>query len=160
LEGGDTKAQILTQVINFGIIPFLAYFLGLIFFKDSPYMALGLLLTGLVPTSGMTISWTGFAKGNLEAAVKMTIIGLTFGSIATQFYVKFLMGTTIKIDFLKVMQQIIIIVFVPMIAGFLTRKALVKRNDTDKKDLNKTSVPNFPHSPPWASSRLFLLQWR
>ena len=36
-----------------------------------------LLLAGLVPTSGMTISWTGFAKGNVAAAVKMTVIGLT-----------------------------------------------------------------------------------
>lgn len=142
LEGGDTKAQILTQLINFGIVPFLAYFLGLIFFKDSPYMALGLLLTGLVPTSGMTISWTGFAKGNLEAAVKMTIIGLTLGSIATPFYVKFLMGATIEIDFLKVMQQIVIIVFVPMIAGFLTRKALVKKYG--QKGFKQNIGPKFP----------------
>jgi ACR3 family arsenite efflux pump ArsB/nucleotide-binding universal stress UspA family protein len=142
LEGGDTKAQVLTQVINFGIVPFLAYFLGLIFFKNSPYMALGLLLTGLVPTSGMTISWTGFAKGNLEAAVKMTIIGLTLGSIATPFYVKFLMGTTIEIDFLKVMQQIVIIVFVPMMAGFLTRKALVKRYG--QKGFKQNIGPKFP----------------
>lgn len=124
-EGGDLKAQILTQLINFGIIPFVAYFIGTIFFKDSPYMALGLLLAGLVPTSGMTISWTGFAKGNLEAAVKMTVIGLTLGSIATPFYVQFLMGATIEINFFKIMQQIVIIVFVPMLAGFFTRKFLI-----------------------------------
>jgi ACR3 family arsenite efflux pump ArsB len=142
LEGGDTKAQVLTQVINFGIVPFLAYSLGRIFFSNSPYMALGLLLTGLVPTSGMTISWTGFAKGNLEAAVKMTIIGLTLGSVATPFYVKFLMGTTIEIDFLKVMQQIVIIVFVPMIAGFLTRKALVNRYG--QKGFKQNIGPKFP----------------
>lgn len=41
-EGGDLKAQILTQVINFGIVPFLSFGVGLIFFKDNPYMALGL----------------------------------------------------------------------------------------------------------------------
>ncbi len=142
LEGGDTKAQILTQLINFGIVPFLAYFLGLIFFKDSPYMALGLLLTGLVPTSGMTISWTGFAKGNLEAAVKMTIIGLTLGSIATPFYVQFLMGATIEINFFKVMQQIVIIVFIPMIAGLVTRKYLVKKYG--QKGFKQNIGPKFP----------------
>jgi arsenite transporter len=142
LEGGDTKAQILTQIINFGIVPFLAYLLGIIFFKDSPYMALGLLLAGLVPTSGMTISWTGFAKGNLEAAVKMTVIGLILGSIATPFYVQFFMGTTIEIDFLKVMQQIIIIVFVPMIVGFLTRKYLIKK--FGQNGFKKNIGPKFP----------------
>ncbi|MFH2092315.1 MAG: universal stress protein [Pseudomonadota bacterium] len=141
-EGGDLKTQVLTQVINFGIIPFLAYFIGLMFFKNDPYMALGLLLAGLVPTSGMTISWTGFARGNLEAAVKMTVIGLTLGSIATPFYVKFFMGTTIEINFLKVMQQIVIIVFVPMIAGFFTRKFLVKKYGL--KGFKQNVGPKFP----------------
>jgi len=51
-EGGDVRAQILTQLINFAIVPFVAYGLGVYFFKDQPYMALGLLLAGLVPTSG------------------------------------------------------------------------------------------------------------
>lgn len=141
-EGGDLKAQWLTQIINFCIIPFLAYFVGLIFFKNNPYMALGLLLAGIVPTSGMTISWTGFAKGNLEAAVKMTVIGLTIGSIATPFYVKFLMGATIEIDFFKVMQQIVIIVFLPMIAGFVTRQTLIKKYG--QKKFKQNIGPKFP----------------
>lgn len=64
IEGGDAKAQVLTQVINFAVIPFVAYEIGAIFFSGKPFMALGLLLASLVPTSGMTISWTGFAKGN------------------------------------------------------------------------------------------------
>ena len=45
-----------------------------------------LLLRSLLPTSGMTISWTGFAKGNLNAAIKMTVIGLIAGSLATPLY--------------------------------------------------------------------------
>lgn len=65
-EGGDFKAQFIAQILNFLIIPFVAFLIGKIFFKDYPYLALGILLTALVPTSGMTISWTGFAKGNLE----------------------------------------------------------------------------------------------
>lgn len=141
-EGGDFKAQILTQVINFGIVPFVAYFIGLVFFQNSPYMALGLLLAGLVPTSGMTISWTGFAKGNLAAAVKMTVIGLTLGSIATPFYVQFLMGESIEINFYKVMQQIILIVFIPMLAGFATRKFLVKKHGM--KGFKQNIGPKFP----------------
>ena len=141
-EAGDTKAQVLTQVINFCIIPFMAYLLGRLFFKDDPYMALGLLLAGLVPTSGMTISWTGFAKGNLAAAVKMTVIGLTLGSIATPFYVKWLMGAEIEIDFYKVVQQIVLIVFIPMAAGFATRKYLVSRNGIQQ--FKQAMAPKFP----------------
>ncbi len=141
-EGGDVKAQALTQAINFGIVPFLAYFTGLIFFKDRPYMALGLLLAGLVPTSGMTISWTGFAKGNLAAAVKMTVIGLTLGSIATPLYVRMLMGTSIEIDMVAIFKQIVVIVFIPMAAGYLTRRALVKKHG--EKGFKTSMAPKFP----------------
>lgn len=127
LEGGDFKAQFIAQFLNFLIIPFVAFFIGKVFFKDYPYLALGILLTALVPTSGMTISWTGFAKGNLELAVKMTVFGLTFGSLATPFYVKFLMGRSIEIDLINVFKQILVIVFIPMVAGYLTQEYLIKK---------------------------------
>ncbi|MBI9092213.1 MAG: arsenic resistance protein [Desulfobacterium sp.] len=141
-EGGDLKAQLLTQMINFGIVPFVAYGAGLLFFKDAPYMALGLLLAGLVPTSGMTISWTGFAKGNVEAAVKMTVIGLALGSLATPFYVQFLLGSSIEVNFIKVMTQILLIVFLPMAAGFFTRKGLVAKYG--QKTFQQHLAPRFP----------------
>lgn len=141
-EGGDFKTQIITQAINFGIVPFVAFGLGILFFKDQPYMALGLLLAGLVPTSGMTISWTGFAKGNIEAAVKMTVIGLTIGSIATPFYVKFLMGADLDVNILAVMKQIVIIVFIPMIAGYFTQQSLIKKFGI--KEFQQRWAPRFP----------------
>ncbi len=141
-EGGDTKAQLLTQLINFAIVPFAAFGLGMFFFRDNPYMALGMLLAGLVPTSGMTISWTGFAKGNMAAAVKMTVIGLTLGSLATPFYVKFLMGATLEVSFAKVMKQIVVIVFVPMLAGYLTQRGLVKKYG--QKGFQQKWAPKFP----------------
>lgn len=144
IEGGDTKAQILTQVINFGIIPFLAFGLGHLFFQDQPYMALCFLMAGLVPTSGMTISWTGFAKGNVAAAVKMTVIGLTLGSLATPFYVRALMGAALEVDIAAVMKmkQIAIIVFIPMMAGYLTQQALVKKYG--RKAFQSRLAPRFP----------------
>ena len=46
---GNSKLQIITQVINFGIIPFVAYFMGKIFFSNNPLIALGLLLAALLP---------------------------------------------------------------------------------------------------------------
>jgi len=142
LEGGDIKAQILTQIINFAIIPFVAYGIGLVFFYGKPFMALGLLLAALVPTSGMTISWTGFAKGNLEAAVKMTVVGLILGSLATPFYVQVLMGAHIGVDVANVMKQIVIIVFLPMAAGYITQIFLVKR--FGQKAFQETWSPRFP----------------
>ncbi len=142
LEGGDGTAQLLTQVINFAIIPLIAFGLGKMFLADHPAMVLGLLLAALVPTSGMTISWTGFAKGNLEAAVKMTVVGLILGSLATPFYVRWLLGTQVNVDTAAVMKQIAWIVFLPMLAGFATQQLLVKRYS--QKVFQETWAPRFP----------------
>jgi len=138
----NVKLQFMTQLINFGVIPFIAYALGLYFFPGQPYMALGLLLAALLPTSGMTISWTGFAKGNMGAAINMTVIGLTLGSIATPFYVQALMGAKVDVNFMLIIKQIVIIVFLPMFFGFVTRQRLIKK--LGQQDFKKRLAPRFP----------------
>ena len=141
-EGGDAKAQILTQLINFGLIPFLAFGVGLLFFRENPYMLLGLILAGLVPTSGMTISWTGLAGGNMSAAVKMTVIGLVCGSLATPFYVQAMMGTAIEMSLMAVFKQILFIVFLPMVFGYATQRYLVGRYGQER--FQREIAPRFP----------------
>ena len=123
----DLPAQLLTQGLNFAVIPFIAYGIGVFYFlPESPGMALGLLLAGLVPTSGMTISWTGFAKGNLAAAIKMTVIGLILGALATPFYINALFGESLNINLWNVSQQIGIIVILPLLLGVLTQRLLIR----------------------------------
>lgn len=122
----SVKAQLYSQLINFIAIPFFTFFLAQYFFPDEPYVVLGLLFVALLPTSGMTISWTGFARGNISAAIQMTVIGLVLGSIATPFYIKFLMGTVIEIPVMQILNTILVVILLPMIAGFATRKTLVK----------------------------------
>lgn len=141
-SGGDTRAQIVTQLVNFALLPFLTYGVAWIFFRDQPYMMLGLVLAGLVPTSGMTISWTGFAKGNVAAAVKMTVIGLTLGSLATPLYVRAMLGASIEMDISSVFSQIVLIVFLPMALGYATQRFLVKKYG--QKTFVERMGPRFP----------------
>lgn len=141
-SGGDARVQIVTQLINFAVVPFVAFGLAKLFFSDRPLVMLGLLLAALLPTSGMTISWTGFAKGNISAAVKMTVIGLVLGSLATPFYAKVLMGTVVEIPMADVFKQIVVIVFLPLILGVLTRMVLIAQVGQDK--YNKNLKQKFP----------------
>jgi ACR3 family arsenite efflux pump ArsB len=90
----------------------------------------------------MTISWTGFAGGNIGAAINMTIIGLTLGALATPFYVKVLLGTTVDVNLLLVVQQIAIIVFLPMILGYGTRQWLIKKHG--QAAFKENWAPRFP----------------
>lgn len=142
LVGGDGKAQLLAQAINFAVIPFVAFALGRLWFPEQPYFALGLLLASLLPTSGMTIAWTGFAKGNLPAAIKMTVVGLILGSLLTPFYVQWLMGATVAVDLFAVFMQIVLVVFLPMLAGQLTQAHLLRRHGQQAFQLHW--APRFP----------------
>jgi ACR3 family arsenite efflux pump ArsB len=144
LEGGDFKVQFVTQLINFTMIPLCAFWIGKIAFPDSPYAALGLLLASLLPTSGMTISWTGMARGNMAAAVKMTVFGLLIGSILTPIYIKGLMGTVVEIPMAKIFKQILIVVVLPLVMGNLTQRFMIFRYGMAhyQKDL-KPIFPSF-----------------
>ncbi len=142
LIGGDNAVQLWAIAVNFLIIPFVAYLLGRWFFTEQPELALGLLLAALLPTSGMTISWTGFAKGNLPAAIKLTIIGLFMGSLLTPFYVQFLLGSEIAVQLLLVFKQIILFIAIPLIAGQITRTLLVHKHGAE--GFQKNYAPKFP----------------
>lgn len=141
-SGKETKLQLTAQVINFLVIPFVALAIGRWFFPNQPLLMLGLLLAALLPTSGMTISWTGFAKGNLEAAVQMTVVGLVLGSVATPFYAKWLLGAVVEVPLLQVFRQIVVIVFLPLLLGQITRAVLIAKRG--KEHYQKVLKPLFP----------------
>lgn len=124
-SGGDSKVQVVTQLINFAVTPFVAFYIGSVFFPENDYIVLGILLTGLLPTSGMTISWTGMAKGNMPAAIKMTVFGLLIGSFATPIYIEQLMGAQVEVNMMKIVQQILIIIVLPLILGHLIQRSLI-----------------------------------
>ena len=120
------KTQILIQLVNFIIIPLVGFGIGLVFLKNTPYLAYGLLLIALLPTSGMTISWTGFAKGNVNLAIKTTIIGLILGSLLMPFYTAFFVGQTISLPILKTFIELGKVIFLPLLLGFITQIILKK----------------------------------
>lgn len=124
-QGSDSGLQITTQLINFILIPVLAFFIGNLFFSGGAekfgLWAVGLFLIGVLPTSGMTISWTGFARGNKEAAMKMVVFGPLIGALAAPVYTRAFMGATVEVDMLHMFRQIALFVFVPLIAGLATQ---------------------------------------
>ena len=130
-KGNDRILQLTTQLINFVIIPLLAYYTGKLFFAGEiekyGLWAVGLFLIGVLPTSGMTISWTGFARGNKEAAIKMVVFGLVIGALAAPVYTKIFMGTTIDVNMFHMFKQIALFVFVPLFAGLATQILFIKK---------------------------------
>jgi len=145
-SGRDARVQVSTQLINFVLIPLIAYYIGRWFLsaEDSKHAlwSVGLFLIGVLPTSGMTISWTGFARGNKEAATKMVIFGLIIGALAAPIYTKLFMGAVVEVHMLHMFQQIGLFVFVPLIAGIVTQAAL--KSKYGPVVWNERLKPKFP----------------
>lgn len=114
-------------IINFIAIPIVAFILGFIFLKNEPILFAGLALAALLPTSGMTISWTSLSKGNVPAAVKLTVIGLIVGAILAPFYLLGMVGQFVDIKLLTIMRTILAVVFIPLLLGGFTTYLLKKR---------------------------------
>lgn len=144
-SGRDTRLQVTTQLINFILIPAIVYALGKVFFTGEAHKyglwAVGLFLIGVLPASGMTISWTGFAKGNKEAATKMLVFGLVIGAMAAPVYTKVFMGATVDVNMLHMFQQICIFVFVPLLAGLATQTFIRKKHGNEA--WQKVYMPRF-----------------
>jgi ACR3 family arsenite efflux pump ArsB len=127
LDLKDSKAIGLAMLLDFVAMPVLAWVFALAFFRQEPGLFVGMILAGLFPTSGMTISWTGFAGGNVGAAIKMTVIGLIAASLLAPVYLFVLAGAVVDVDIAEVLRTVVLVVGIPLVAGWLTRTLLVRR---------------------------------
>lgn len=122
-----SQVLIASFIINFLIIPLVAYGIGVTILKNEPLMFAGLALSALLPTSGMTISWTMLQKGNVPLAIKLTVFGLIIGSLLTPWYLLVMVGQYVEIHILETIKTILLVVFVPMIFGQITYKLLIRK---------------------------------
>lgn len=125
-ERGDWKAVGLAMLMNLAVFPVIAWLLARLFFAEQPGFFVGMVLAGLFPTSGMTISWTGFAKGNVGAALKMTVVGLLAASLLAPLYLKLFAGAVVPVDMMEVLRTVLLVVGIPLVAGQLTRIGFVR----------------------------------
>lgn len=155
-SGRDVRLQLTTQLINFILIPVIVFSLGKLFLQGDEVKyglwAVGLFLIGVLPASGMTISWTGFAGGNKEAATKMLVFGLFIGALAAPVYTRVFMGATVNVDMLHMFQQICLFVFLPLVAGLFTQKLIIS-----KKGRNEWATIYKPRFPPFSALGVTLI---
>ena len=116
----------LSMLYNFLFVPAVAFLLGTLFLKDHPGLFAGLALISLLPTGNMTIAFTLMAKGNVPAAIQLTVVGLLSGTILAPWYLLVMVGRYVPIDLLRTMTTIGLVVFVPLLLGIVTYKILIK----------------------------------
>lgn len=132
------KALILTLVVNWLVKPFTMAFFAWIFFTKlygayiSPEMAgeyiAGAILLGAAPCTAMVFVWSYLTDGDpnytlVQVSVNDLIILLAFVPI-----VGLLLGITdIKVPYDTLVASVVVFVVVPLLAGFITNKRLIKK---------------------------------
>jgi ACR3 family arsenite efflux pump ArsB len=128
---GHAKPVGLSLLVNFAIAPLVAVGLARAFFAGDPAYAVGLYFIALIPTSGMTAAWTGLADGDLEAALVAMAVNLLAAVAILPAYLSMLVPASVAFDPSALYRQLAQVVVLPMVAGNLTRRVLLRQYGSD-----------------------------
>jgi ACR3 family arsenite transporter len=150
--GKRPKGLVLTLVVNWLIKPFTMAFFAWIFFSKiyaafiTPEMAgeyiAGAILLGAAPCTAMVFVWSYLTNGDpnytlVQVSVNDLIILVAFVPI-----VGLLLGITdVQVPYDTLVSSVLIFVVVPLLAGYITHKVLIRRNG--KEWFEKAFLPKF-----------------
>ncbi len=150
--GKRPKGLILTLVVNWLIKPFTMAFFAWIFFTKiyaafiSPEMAgeyiAGAILLGAAPCTAMVFVWSYLTDGDPNYTLVQVSINDLIILVAFVPIVGLLLGiTNVEIPYETLVASVLIFVVVPLVAGYITNKILIKKKG--KEWFKKVFLPKF-----------------
>jgi arsenite transporter len=137
------RQLVVLLVFNYLVAPFLMFGLANLFVAD-PELRTGLILYGLAPCIAMVIIFTYLAKGNTPMALVFVALNAVIQMLLIPVYARLLIGN-VDFDVWVVAESVVLYLGLPLVAGVLTRMAVVRRGgeaamDRLKPALNGVSI--------------------
>ncbi len=121
------KPILLTLFSNWIIAPLVTAFLAYYFLEGKDQLIIALILLGSSPCTAIVIVWGSMAKGNQEQNVIITSINTITIMFLYAPVVVLLTGIQgIMIDRYELFLSVLVFIGLPMLAGFVSKKLLVK----------------------------------
>ncbi|MEM0167836.1 MAG: bile acid:sodium symporter [Thermoplasmatales archaeon] len=135
----DLKNVGLMVFLNYAIAPFLvagiAYLLvygiyihtGILTYKVATQMLVGIILLGVAPCIAMVMVWTDLARGNLPLGISFVAWNSVIQIVTTPLLVYLLARTSVTVSPAIILESVLLYLFLPMVAGIITRISLQKK---------------------------------
>jgi len=123
---------IITSIIFLFIIEPLLLYLILKLITPDPLIAAGLMFIAIMPTSGMAVVWTKISKGAASLAIIILGLSLILSLLTIPLEAHFIIGQYVDIPFTILIKSLLVVLLAPLLLGWLTRFAIIKKKGEDR----------------------------
>lgn len=127
----NLKFTLTAVCINFIWTPLLVFILGKLFLNNNPALLIGFIMLMVTPCTDWYLIFTGVAKGNVALGASILPLNFILQLLLLPVYIFLIGGTSVKIDMISLIQDMVVSLFIPLVLATIFRKIIIDKKGLD-----------------------------